>query len=59
MPGWKGSAAERRQAATGDTDRSCEHRHPRGTESALFQLGLRRAEHGNPVRVRAVYLVAR
>jgi hypothetical protein len=50
-------AVERRQAATGDTDRSCEHRHPRGTESALSQPDLRRAEHGNPVRVCAVLVV--
>jgi len=47
-------AAEKRQAAIGDTARSCEHRHPRGTEGPLPQPGLRRAEHGNPVRVRAI-----
>jgi hypothetical protein len=51
--GDRGFAAEMRQAAAGEITRSCGHRRPRGTEGTLNQPGLTRAEHGNPVRVRA------
>jgi hypothetical protein len=42
-----------RQAAAGENDRPCGHRRPRGKEGTLSQPGLTRAEHGNPVQVRA------
>jgi hypothetical protein len=52
-PGRQGLAVEMRQAAAGRTTGRVGHRRPRGKEGTLSQPGLMRAEHRNPVRVRA------